>query len=196
MTLFLVRHGRASAGVEELDPGLDDIGRSQAAHAATALKKVGAVRIVSSPLRRTRETAAPIALELGLPIEICEDVAEVFVPTATPEERGAQLGPLLSGLWSKQTPELRAWRDRTLSALIELGSERTIVVSHFVAISAAIGASTEDDRVSPCALVNASITTMDVVGGKLVLRRPGEVAHLSRDEITATHAAIPRRGWS
>jgi broad specificity phosphatase PhoE len=194
MTLFLVRHGRASAGIEELEPGLDDIGHSQAEHAAIALKKVGAVRLVSSPLKRTRETAAPIARELGLPIEICEGVAEVFVPSATPEERATQLGPLLSGLWSKQTPELRAWRDRVLFALMELGRERIIVVSHFVAISAAIGASTEDDRVSPCALANASITTMDVVGDKLVLRRPGEVAHLSRDEITATHAPIPRRG--
>jgi broad specificity phosphatase PhoE len=193
MTLFLVRHGRASAGVEELDPGLDEIGLSQAQHAATALKKSGAVRLVSSPLRRTRQTAEPIAGALGLPIEICEDVTEVFAPTATTQERGAQLGPLLSGLWSCQSSELRAWRDRVLAALISFGDQRTIVVSHFVAISAAIGASTEDDRVSPCALVNASITTMDVVGGKLVMRRPGEVAHLSRDEITATHAAIPRR---
>jgi hypothetical protein len=47
--------------------------------------------------------------------------------------------------------------------------------------------------VSPCALANASITTMEVVAGGLHLRRPGEVSHLSRDEITATHAAIGRR---
>ena len=103
------------------------------------------------------------------------------------------LAPFLSGRWSEQTPALRAWRDRVLQTLVDLGSSHTIVVSHFVAISAAIGASTEDDRISPCALANASITTMEVVGGKLTLRRPGEVAHLPPDEITATHAAIPGR---
>ena len=59
-------------------------------------------------------------------------------------------------------------------------------------ISTAIGASTEDDRVSPCALANASITTMIVSDGKLALRRPGEVSHLSPDEITASHAALRR----
>jgi len=191
MTLYLVRHGRAIAGVEHLDPGLDEVGKSQAAHVAEALKRFGATRLVCSPLIRARETARPIADLLGLQVEIRQEISEVFDPSMRIEARGALLMPLLSGQWSQQSAELRAWRDRLLGTLVELGTDKTIVVSHFVAISAAIGASTEDDRVSPCALANASITTLEVHGGKLHLRRAGEVAHLDRDEITATHAVIP-----
>ncbi len=193
MTIYLVRHGRAVAGVEHPDPGLDDVGRSQAARAATALKKVSVARLVCSPLRRARETAAPIAEALHLTPEIRDEVAEVFDPAMGVLARRDMLIPLLSGRWSEQPPELRKWRDRVLGALVAIGRENAIVVSHFVAISVAIGASTDDDRVSPCALANASITTMEVVNGKLDLRRPGEVSHLSRDEITASHAAIGQR---
>jgi broad specificity phosphatase PhoE len=193
MTIYLVRHGRAEAGVEHPDPGLDDVGRSQAERAAAALKKTGAKRLICSPLRRARETAAPIAEALGVSPEIRDEVSEVFDPSLEVGARRDMLIPLLSGRWSEQIEPLRRWRDRVIAALVALGGEKVVVVSHFVAISAAIGASTEDDRVSPCALANASITTMEVVSGKLHLRRPGEVSHLSRDEITATHAAIGRR---
>jgi broad specificity phosphatase PhoE len=193
MTLYLVRHGRAAAGVEHPDPELDPVGRSQAERVAQALVQRGAERLVCSPLLRTRQTAAPIAAALGLPLELRPEVAEVFLPTDGADARRAMLGSFLSGRWSEQPAALRAWRDRVLETLVELGRGHTIVVSHFVAISVAIGASTEDDRISPCALANASITTMEVVGDELVLRRPGEVAHLPPDEITATHAAIPGR---
>jgi broad specificity phosphatase PhoE len=193
MTLYLVRHGRAEAGVEHPDPGLDQVGKSQAERAAAALMKVGARRLICSPLRRARETAAPIAAALGVTPEIREEVAEVFDPGMSVDARGKMLIPLLSGKWSEQAAELRQWRERVLEALVGLGRENAIVVSHFVAISAAIGVSTEDDRVSPCALANASITTMEVIDGKLSLRRPGEVSHLSRDEITASHAALRQR---
>jgi broad specificity phosphatase PhoE len=194
MTLYLVRHGRAAAGAEHLDPGLDPVGRSQAVHVAEALRGVGAMRLVCSPLLRTRETAAPIAELLKLAPELRAEVAEVFLPSSSTEARQAMLGPFLSGRWSEQPEGLRQWRDRLLRALTELGDTPTVVVSHFVAISAAIGASTEDDRISPCALANASITTMTVAGGRLVLRRPGEVKHLPPDEITATHAPRPGKG--
>lgn len=191
MTLYLVRHARPSAGIEHLDPGLDMVGKSQADHVARALRHVGAVRLVTSPMRRARETAQPMANAFGLTLEVVDEVAEVFDRAIPVTERRRMLAPLLSGRWSQQTDRLREWRDRLLGKLMELGTERTIVVSHLVAISAAIGASTEDDRITPCALANASITTLEVRNGRLVLRRPGEVAHLPPDEITASHAPPP-----
>jgi len=193
MTLYLVRHGRAVAGVEELDPGLDPVGKSQAERVASALRDVRAARLVCSPLKRARETAAPIARSTSLEPEICEAVSEVFDPRMASADRRAMLGPFLSGLWSRQPPHLREFREGVIRTLLGLGEQNAIVVSHFVAISAAIGASTDDDRISPCALANASITTLEVREGRLLLRRPGEVAHLPADEITATHAAIPGR---
>ncbi|MGF1600335.1 MAG: histidine phosphatase family protein [Acidimicrobiales bacterium] len=63
MTLYIVRHGRteANAGNQLLgraDPPLDPLGRKQADALAAALP--AGVTVVSSPLRRCRETAAAI----------------------------------------------------------------------------------------------------------------------------------------
>jgi broad specificity phosphatase PhoE len=75
--LIVVRHGRTEANASGLllgsrvDPGLDDLGRRQAAALGQMLG--GADRVVSSPLRRTQETAAA----LGLPVEIDERWIEI-----------------------------------------------------------------------------------------------------------------------
>ena len=71
--LIVVRHGRTEANASglllgrRLDPGLDELGRRQAAALAAPWWR-GADRVVCSPLRRTRETAAA----LGLPVEVDE----------------------------------------------------------------------------------------------------------------------------
>ncbi|MEX2080773.1 MAG: histidine phosphatase family protein, partial [Dehalococcoidia bacterium] len=131
MTLYLVRHGLASAGTEDLDPGLAETGHAQARAAATALAGSGALRLVVSPLRRTRETAIPIGQQLGLPQEIREEVAEVFDPSMPPEERRAMIGPFMAGTWSERSEALRAWRERVAAALADLaaGPSPVVVVS-------------------------------------------------------------------
>jgi broad specificity phosphatase PhoE len=189
--LYLVRHGRAAAGVEDLDPGLDELGHAQARAAAQALLQVGARRLVVSPLRRTRETAEPIAAALGLIPEIRNEVAEVFDPELAVADRRAMLGPLLSGHWSEQSDDLHQFRDRVVSTLISLAqtNEPTIVVSHFVAISVGIGAALGDDRVSPAAVPNASITRLELRRGALSLIEAGGVAHLSDAQVTHAHTA-------
>jgi broad specificity phosphatase PhoE len=189
--LYLVRHGRAAAGVEDLDPGLDDLGHTQARAAAAALLDIGAKRLIVSPLRRTRETAEPIAKALGLTPEIRDEVAEVFDPELAVADRRAMLGPLLSGHWSEQSEDLRRFRDRVVSTLVRLAetNEPTIVVSHFVAISVGIGAALGEDRVSPAAVPNASITRLELRQGALALVEAGGVAHLSGDQVTHAHTA-------
>ena len=64
--LIIVRHGRTVANASGLllgraDPSLDDVGMSQAEAVATLLAAEGVDRVVSSPLARTRQTAALIA---------------------------------------------------------------------------------------------------------------------------------------
>lgn len=186
--LYLVRHGVAAAGVEDLDPGLSDIGHAQARAAAQALVSTNAKRLVVSPLKRTRETAEPIAAALDLVPEIRNEVSEVFDPTLSASERKTMLGPFLSGLWSEQNAELKSWRERVIEALLSLGGEPTIVVSHFVAISAAIGAATGNDRVAPAPVANASITRFGLQNGALHLLEAGGVAHLAADAITNPHS--------
>ncbi len=52
----------------------------------------------------------------------------------------------------------------------------TVVVSHFVAINAVIGACVGDDRVVIRSLDNASITVVDTAGGRLSLVAGGHEA--------------------
>ncbi len=182
--LYLVRHGVAAAGVEELDPGLSEIGHAQAQAAAQALASSGAKRLVVSPLRRTRETAEPISAALGLVAEIRDEVSEVFDPTLSVTERRTMLGPFLGGLWSEQNAELKSWRERVIAALLSLDGEPTIVVSHFVAISVAIGAATGSDRVASVPVANCSITRLEVEGGGLKLVEAAGTAHLLASDVT------------
>ena len=193
MTLYLIRHGLAAAGLDDLDPGLAPLGHEQAAITARALGHLSPARLVVSPLRRTRETADPIAERFGLEPEIRQEVAEVFDPSVPPEERKAIIGPFMDGNWSDQNETLQAWRERVVETLAALGEGRddVIVVSHYIAICVAIGAATRNDRVVPVKLGNTSITAIDVVAGKLVLVAAGSTDHLAEGQITGVATALP-----
>lgn len=73
--VLVVQHGQKTAGPG--DPGLTARGREQARRAAGLLASIGPVdRLLSSPLRRARETAEEIALVLGLPILVDDRLRE------------------------------------------------------------------------------------------------------------------------
>ena len=83
--LVLLRHGdtrltpeRRFSGTGSGDPGLSAAGREQVARAArgSLLRSTPFTAIVSSPLRRCRETAALVATELRLPVEVESDLRE------------------------------------------------------------------------------------------------------------------------
>lgn len=91
MQLILVRHGEpvaASAGPGEggADPELSARGRTQASAvgwwAANATERDAVTEIVTSPMRRARETAAPAADALGLEPLVDADLAEFDVDRA------------------------------------------------------------------------------------------------------------------
>jgi probable phosphoglycerate mutase len=83
-TLILLRHGVTPSTERKLfcgsggtDPGLTPTGVEQAQRAAAWLKRLGGVdAIVSSPMQRTRETAAVVANELGLDVDLEAGLAE------------------------------------------------------------------------------------------------------------------------
>jgi broad specificity phosphatase PhoE len=69
--IWLVRHGqtavnRAGCLQGHVDPPLTDLGHEQSAAAARFVTSAGATRLVTSPLQRTRQTAAAIASVTGL----------------------------------------------------------------------------------------------------------------------------------
>lgn len=199
MTIYLIRHGQAMAGSEDLDPGLAEIGQRQAKTTAEAMISKRVTRLVVSPLRRTRETAEPIAGAFGLNAEVREEVAEVFAPDMPIEQRTAMIGPFMAGRWSDQPAELQAWRRRVVDTLIQLGLETSaadgdlVVVSHYIAIGVAIGEALGDDRVVPVAMANCAITTIDAGHGGLTLHEACSTTHLPADLVTGMGQAQLRQ---
>jgi broad specificity phosphatase PhoE len=160
--LILVRHGEAAAGWgADADPGLIDEGHRQAVESAATLGPLGPLPIVVSPLRRTRETAGALEERWGVAARVEPRVGEVRSPDdADLEGRAVWLRGFMGGTWSAADARLRAWRQDVLDALLAV-EEDTVVVTHFIAINAAVGAATGDDRVVSFAPANCSHTVVE-----------------------------------
>ena len=166
--VVMVRHGKAAAGwSEDPDPGLDDLGRQQAQAMADRLHLFGPLPLFSSPLRRCVETAEALGDRWGVEPQVSADVGEVESPTADLAERGVWLRSFMTSTWSAQAPELLAWRQRIVDFLLATEGQDCVVVSHFVAINAAVSVATGDDRVVVFAPDNCSVTELKVEGGVL-----------------------------
>lgn len=85
MELILVRHGQpawAVDGTAQWDPGLTELGTSQALRAADRLaaRDSGPVELVVSTATRARETAEPIAAALGVTPQVVPAITEIVMP--------------------------------------------------------------------------------------------------------------------
>ena len=167
--LILVRHGAAAAGwTDDLDPGLSPLGHGQARHAAESVAPLGPLTVVTSPLRRCRETAVPFAEQWGVVPTVERRVGEVESPGLDLSARGAWLAEIMRGTWSDTPVALQKWRTDVIDALLEIETD-AVVVTHFVAINVAIGAATIDDRVVIRKLDNCSATVLESDGKSLAL---------------------------
>jgi len=165
--VVLVRHGRAAAAWgEDPDPGLDDVGRAQAEEVADALAPTGPLPIVVSPLRRTRETAAPLEGRWGVTAVVDPDVGEIPSPVDDLAGRSQWLRQAMAGGWEDLGPELRAWQRRVVDRILGIDRD-TVVVTHFVAINAAVGTATGDDRLVCVRPDHCSLTVLEVGDGRL-----------------------------
>jgi broad specificity phosphatase PhoE len=175
--LLLVRHGRAAGGWDDdPDPGLDDLGRAQARAVADALAYLGPHEILVSPKQRCQETAEPLALRWGVVPVIEPRVTEIPSPPGVPMgERVPWLRRAMEGTWADLGARFQEYRDDVVRRLLECPAD-TVVVSHFIAINAAIGAATGDDRLVIRSLDNCSCTIVDVVEARLVLIEGGAEA--------------------
>ncbi|MGW3300793.1 bifunctional RNase H/acid phosphatase [Streptomyces rubiginosohelvolus] len=108
-TLVLLRHGETALTPEKrfsgsggTDPELSAVGRGQAERAAGHFAALGTVQeIVSSPLRRCRETAAAVAARLGLDVRIDESLRET--------DFGAWEGLTFGEVRERYGDDLTAW---------------------------------------------------------------------------------------
>ena len=208
--LFIVRHGDALPGPDELIPSgvyddlpLSSIGREQAQSLAARLAPLHFAAIYSSPLRRCRETAAPLAERRGMTPTIVDDIREIRLgnirPLPSDKQDIAALSKALqerqddiirvageSGNWDsiEHSEPSKAFRQRVVHALDEIASnhigERIIAFAHGGVINAyaAEVLGLEKDFFFPAA--NTSITVVRVCGKQRVLFVMNDIAHVKR----------------
>ena len=184
--LYMIRHGRPAAvwGQDDEDPGLDEAGRAQAEAARDWLLALPPSerprRVVSSPLRRCRETAEPTAVALGVVAEIDPSVGEIPTPRALSlAERGPWLRQAFQGAWHEIGGDLDydQWRQAVATSL--LGRADTAVFSHYVAINAVVSQLTGDPKVLSFRPDHTSITVLETDGERLRLIAKGHEAATS-----------------
>lgn len=173
--LYLVRHGEPASGWGERDPdpGLSPLGLAQAAHAAGVLRARGLKAVLTSPLRRCRETAAAFEMETGGAAVVTPGVREVPTPAEIGDRRDWLAG-VMAGTWA-EAPDLAPFRSGVAAALLAAEGDAA-VFTHFVAINAAVGAAMGDDRVTIFRPAHASITVLESAGGALRLVELGAEA--------------------
>ncbi len=127
--LYLVRHGRAAAGWAHDDPGLDDVGHAQAEAVADRLAPLGPLAVVTSPLRRARETAAPFEARWDVASTVAEEVRELPSPEGVATaERSEWLRSVMGGKWNALGPRYEHYRDGVVAYLQEQTGD-TVVTS-------------------------------------------------------------------
>lgn len=107
--LYVARHGetqwnRAGRYQGRLESRLTDRGEAQAAALAGALAHRGVARVFSSPLGRCLQTATPLTLALGLPLEVDDRLIEIG--------HGAWEGRLRAEIEADDTALFTRWKDR------------------------------------------------------------------------------------
>jgi broad specificity phosphatase PhoE len=173
--IYLIRHGEpAGAYGAHPDPGLTELGVRQAFAAAEALATRGAKRAITSPLARSRETAAQFEKLMETHARIETGVGEIITPKGI-TDRATWLKGVMTGNWPEAGDLLDQWRHSVLAAVEKL-PEETAVFSHFIAINAIVGLLTNDERVVVFKPGHASITTLVRVGGKLRVKELGPEA--------------------
>jgi ribonuclease H / adenosylcobalamin/alpha-ribazole phosphatase len=207
-TLILVRHGvtvhtesrKFSGGLAGHNPGLTDEGRDQARATADWLAPMaeGIDVVISSPVRRTQETAEILAARLGTTFVIEDGLAEMDFGTwegmtfaevqeSYPDDLDAWLGSVDTGPGGGES--LRAVDKRVLASLERVLSEHSghtvLAVSHVtpikVLVAHALAAPLES--VHRMELSPASVTVLSFYGdGRASLRmfnaRPTESAFI------------------
>ena len=180
----MVRHGRAAAGWDtDADPGLDEIGREQAAVTAKQLAQLPHMALVSSPMKRCRETASFLSTLRGhVPITFEPLVTEIPSPDGYAlGERIEWLRAAMAGTWGELGSLYTDFRDDVVRYVAHCPTD-TVIFSHFIAINAVIGSCLSDDRLVIDSLDNASVTVFetDGIGGLQLIERGNQADTLIR----------------
>ena len=205
--VYLIRHGDALPDASELRPGdydaqaLSDLGRQQADALARRLHETHFDALYSSPLLRTRQTAAPLARLLGVDVEAVDDLREIELGPvgpalpegATPDEMAAHLRDRLreialraatSGTWSSfpGSEDATRFRARVAAAHDALAARhpggRIACFGHGGTINVYVAAVLGLDRDFFFPVANTAISVVRGKGDRRVVLALNDVGHL------------------
>jgi 2,3-bisphosphoglycerate-dependent phosphoglycerate mutase len=132
-TVVLIRHGRTSANTSGVlagrSPGveLDEVGRRQVADLGLRLSEVPLTAVVSSPLRRCRQTASAVAMAHGAPVEVQPERA--LTECGYGDWTGRKLAELVKEkLWSTVQTQPSAVRFPNGEAMSEMAARATTAI--------------------------------------------------------------------
>jgi probable phosphoglycerate mutase len=128
---YYLRHGETESNASGLitgglDVDLTLVGREQARAAAKALARAPITAIYSSPLRRARETAEPVAQALCLPVTIIAEIAERRRGVLEGMPRDTPVGDALP----EGSESFEDFTLRVLEGLSQVDSAVPLVVAH------------------------------------------------------------------
>ena len=195
--LLLLRHALPLSG--HADPGLSDVGLAQANRLAHWLTRSRIDAVVTSPLRRARETAAPIEASLTLTAEVIHDLREwelddpnqvydALEDMATDDPRALAVA---EGRYDDFVPELDklAFQRRTVTAIEDVfmryqHHSRVVVCTHGGFISAYLAHVIGARQVM---WFNAEYTGVSRVvrlpSGRVVVRSVNETGHFEHQPV-------------
>ncbi len=201
--IVLVRHGSAAVsapGAEPFnlvdghnDPPLAPEGREQAARVCDRLAAERPDRIFVSSLRRTAETAAPLAASLGLDTEVVPELREVHLGEWEGQftQRVSAKDPSLAAILTEQRWDVIPGAEPTASfrARVDAGMRRVLeatgpgglaaVFVHGGVIAEVCRMVTESRGLAFLFAENASVTRLAHLGdGHWVLRGFNDFSHL------------------
>lgn len=198
---MLLRHGESAPSHPERpfplrdghgDPELAPEGHEQAEQLATRLAAAPLDAIYVTTLRRTHQTAAPLAARLGIePIEIA-DLREVYLGEwegGVFRHRAVSGDPLFRRIWEEERWDLipgaesmEAFDERLRRGLDQIVAthpgQRVAVIAHGGVIGHLLHVVTGSRRFAFAGADNASISEIVVDDSRIILRRFNDTSHL------------------
>jgi 2,3-bisphosphoglycerate-dependent phosphoglycerate mutase len=200
--LLLIRHAESEAYVDGQpfplsgghgDPALSTEGAGQAGLLAGRLAGAHLDAIYVSPLRRTGQTAAPLAAATGLAPRVEADLREVHLGEwegGQYRKMVAQRHPLVLQAWQEERWDLipgaeaaEVFAARVGGAIERLAAahpgQRVAVFTHGGVIGQVLATASGSRPFAFVTSDNASISRLVVTGGRWVIRCFNDTAHLS-----------------
>jgi len=207
--ILIVRHGESEPAVVgqsfallngQSDPALSPEGVVEAERVCARLASEHIDAIYVSTLRRTAETAAPLARRLGITLVVDEDLREVFLGEweggGIFRERVTDQHPLAMRMFAEQrwdvvpgaepaddfAHRVRGAIERIAAAHVD---QRVVVVAHGGTIGEILHQATDSRPFAFIGADNASISHIVVTEEGWILRRFNDTSHLQPTMTTA-----------